>query len=239
MLLGIGALAAIAVGARAFRPAHSSVSSSAPVLQLPPPAPQPPAPPGIVLHSSSSPATVHGVPIDAARLDRIHQRDHPDWAITYEGKTYYIGYHYVILPDGTIQKGRPDLCPGAHARKHNDWIGICVIGAFSARNNPHWWPHVPTDAQVRSIVSLCEELMSKYHIPPSQVKRHRDVNGTYCPGGRFPYRDILAELELYAAVHPECQPVNPPAAPAPPSAPPARNPRGCLTSRSVPAPSRA
>jgi hypothetical protein len=170
------------------------------------PPPSYPDPPGIVLHDSSSPAVVHGVPINAATLARIHKRDHPNWATQFEGKTYYIAYHYVVLPDGTIEKGRPDHCPGTHARTHNDWLGICVIGAFSARNNPHWWPSVPTEAEVNSTIALCERLMSEYHIPPERVKRHRDLNDTYCPGGRFPYQRILAELEAYAATHPETRP---------------------------------
>src|SRR5438046_1047637 len=62
-----------------------------------------PDPPGIVLHSSMTPGMVHGIPIDAERLEQIHAEDHPQWATTFEGKVYHIGYHYVILPDGTVQ----------------------------------------------------------------------------------------------------------------------------------------
>jgi N-acetylmuramoyl-L-alanine amidase len=177
-----------------------------PMPTVPPASPYP-DPPGIVLHDSDSPAVVHGIPINAANLERIHKRDHPHWATTFEGKTYHIAYHYVILPDGKIEKGRPDHCVGAHARTHNDWLGICVVGAFSANNNPHWWPQTPTPAEVRSTVTLCEELMSKYHIPPERVKRHRDLNDTYCPGGRFPYFAILAQLQAYASTHPETRPL--------------------------------
>ena len=39
-----------------------------------------------------------------------------------------IGYHYVILEDGTVEAGRPIYWSGAHARGHNDKIGICLIG---------------------------------------------------------------------------------------------------------------
>jgi N-acetyl-anhydromuramyl-L-alanine amidase AmpD len=159
-------------------------------------------PPGIVLHNSDSPAKYHGVTVNAARLEAIHAEEHPDWATTCsDGKVYHIGYHYVILPDGTIEKGRPDTCLGTHARTYNDWIGICVIGAF--QTNRHWWPRKPTAAQVKSVITLCERLMSKYHIPPELVKRHRDINNTYCPGDRFPYFKILAVLKKYATTHPE------------------------------------
>ena len=158
-------------------------------------------PPGIVLHNSDSPASWHGVALNAARLEAIHAEEHPGWATVCDGKIYHIGYHYVILPSGKIEIGRPENCLGMHARMYNDWIGICVIGAFST--NRHWWPEHPTPAQVRSIVKLCEYLMSKYHIPPELVKRHRDINETYCPGDRFPYFKILAQLKAYAASHPE------------------------------------
>ena len=39
-----------------------------------------------------------------------------------------IGYHYVILEDGTVENGRPEFWSGAHAKGHNDAIGICFIG---------------------------------------------------------------------------------------------------------------
>ena len=39
-----------------------------------------------------------------------------------------IGYHYVILEDGTVENGRPEYWKGAHAKGHNKAIGICLIG---------------------------------------------------------------------------------------------------------------
>ena len=170
-----------------------------------------PDPPGIVLHASESPAIIGGKRMDAAMLERIHAQDHPGWAMVFEGKTYHIGYHYVILPDGTIQQGRPDHCIGAHTRKHNTWIGICVIGAFSSISNPHWKPSRPSRRQIRSTVALCERLMSRYHIPPDKIKRHRDIRMTWCPGSRFPYPRIMNALREYAAVHPDTHPVDAPA----------------------------
>jgi len=195
---------AAAVGVR-WRQAHRAALPKTPSGAQNPPveAPGYPDPPGIILHSSDSPASWHGIKINARRLEAIHAHDHPNWATTFEGKTYHIGYHYVIVPDGTIEKGRPDHCPGAHARRYNDWLGICVIGAFSKHNNPRWWPQRPTPKQVASIISLCERLMSEYHIPPENVKRHIDVNQTWCPGDRFPYEEILVSLRQYADAHPE------------------------------------
>ena len=40
-----------------------------------------------------------------------------------------IGYHYVILRNGVVEKGRPDFWKGAHAKIVNDRsLGICLIG---------------------------------------------------------------------------------------------------------------
>lgn len=170
-----------------------------------PAAPQSPfvTPVGIVLHDSDTPAKWHGVVCDEKYLDRLHAREHPGWATVYDGHVYHIGYHFVILPDGVVQDGRPIGCVGAHARTHNNWIGICLIGGFST--NRRWWPERPTAAQMRSLTRLCEQLMSRYHIPPEYVKRHRDLNDTWCPGDRFPYRRLMAGLDRYAASHPDTQ----------------------------------
>lgn len=184
---------------------HVPSGLKTPVTKGAPAGPQYPDPPGIVLHNSDSPAVYHGIPINAAALERIHAHDHPNWRTEWNGKIYYIGYHYVILPDGTIQQGRPDHCPGTHARKHNNYIGICLIGAFGHRRR--WWPSEPTPEQLKSVLSLCEKLMSKYHIPPEMVVRHRDVNQTDCPGERFPYGHIQTALKAYATLHPETRPL--------------------------------
>jgi N-acetyl-anhydromuramyl-L-alanine amidase AmpD len=136
---------------------------------------------------------------NADTLDRIAQKR--GFSVNFEGKTYHISYHYVILPDGTIETGRPEHCQGAHCPKYNNWLGICLIGDF--HDKTRWWPSKPTAAEKDSLVSLCESLMSRYHIRPENVRRHRDVRETWCPGNRFPYGEILAQLKEYSAQHPE------------------------------------
>lgn len=40
-----------------------------------------------------------------------------------------IGYHFVILENGTVEQGRPMYWKGAHCRNHNSHsLGICLIG---------------------------------------------------------------------------------------------------------------
>jgi hypothetical protein len=200
--LALGLLAFVGLSIYAVH-RHLLAAKRAPALP-PVSAPSYPDPPGIVLHDSDTPGRIGGNLFNAARLEEIHAHDHPDWAVKFEGKTYHIGYHYVILPDGTIEPGRPVRCPGAHTKMYNNWIGVCVVGGFSTHR--HWWPTTPTPKQMAAVTSLCEQLMSQYHIPPDRVKRHRDLRMTYCPGDRFPYTEILRSLRRYAATHPETQP---------------------------------
>jgi len=163
---------------------------------------------GIIFHHSATPRRVGKVRIDARRIDVMHQKK--GYRIEYEGKVYHIGYHYVILPDGTIQQGRPELCRGAHAHsvvrdkqriEYNDkYLGICLIGNFSWKKSRRLGPSVaPTRSQVEATICLIEKLIDKYNIPLENVLRHRDVNQTYCPGSRFPYGFIMGRLKAYVA----------------------------------------
>ena len=114
-----------------------------------------------------------------------------------------------ILPDGTVQKGRPDHCIGCHAPHFNTWLGICVVGNFDPSNHHHWKPSRPTARQLASLIALCERLMSEYHFGPDHVLRHRDTKQTWCPGRRFPYAAVIARLREYAATHPETRAPHP------------------------------
>src|SRR5580700_1568911 len=72
-----------------------------PQLVTVPTGPLYPDPPGILIHHSDTPAKLHGTTFNAATLDRIAKKR--GFAVTFEGKTYHISYHYIILQDGTIQ----------------------------------------------------------------------------------------------------------------------------------------
>ncbi|MDO8588339.1 MAG: peptidoglycan recognition family protein [Armatimonadota bacterium] len=155
-------------------------------------------PPGIIIHHSASPPRVGGRIIDAKALDRMHA--HRGFRMWYEGKIYHIGYHFVVLPDGKVQTGRPVGCRGAHTHGrsiYNRYIGICLVGNFSSTDNSHGQqgPLKPTRAQMNALTGLCGRLMDEYRIDPAHIKRHRDFNRTECPGDRFPYHRLIAELK--------------------------------------------
>ena len=89
-----------------------------------------------------------------------------------------IGYHYVILLDGTIQRGRPLKTQGAHVRGHNKYsIGICYIGGGVPGN----WQDTRTTQQKRSLLELIKKLKKAF--TSAVVRGHRDFRGVkkMCP----------------------------------------------------------
>lgn len=153
-----------------------------------------PRPREIILHHSASSATEGGRPVDATLIDRWHERR--GWGLQTPTGVVHIGYHYVILPDGEIQPGRPEWMTGAHARGHNNALGICLVGNFSSSANPEGGmkPSEPTPAQLDALHSLLCQLCRRYHLGADAVRRHRDVAQTACPGDRFPYEAVIARL---------------------------------------------
>ncbi len=77
-----------------------------------------------------------------------------------------VGYHYVILEDGTIQRGRPESKAGAHVKGFNARsIGICVIGnGNKADFNP---------TQYVALAIKLKELLEAY--PKADILGHRET----------------------------------------------------------------
>lgn len=112
----------------------------------------------IVIHCSDTP---NGRPHNAADIDRWHKERGWDG----------IGYHHVILLDGTVEPGRPLNTPGAHAYGYNrESIGICLIGRDEF-----------TEAQMRSLEGLVIAHKSNYR--QADVVGHYDLDdhGKTCP----------------------------------------------------------
>lgn len=159
------------------------------------PAPSPPLRPrplGIVIHHSASPAIVDGATVDVRLIDRWHAKR--GFGTAAAGRTLHVGYHYLILPDGRIQSGRPEFVHGAHAKQFNDRLGICLVGNFSSHANrrEHQQPSRPTARQQQALVWLVGALLDEYELPVTSVVRHRDTGAvTECPGDRLPFAAIL------------------------------------------------
>lgn len=141
-------------------------------------------PDGIVIHHSAVPQIIAN---DARGLDLIHKKK--GFGAFYRGQTYHIAYHFVILPNGVVETGRPEHLRGAHTSGYSSYLGICLIGDFSRTDNPsgEYALAQPTERQLLSLNNLIQALQAKYHIPSTRIFLHRElVHSTECPGDRFP-----------------------------------------------------
>lgn len=101
-----------------------------------------------------------------------------------------IGYHYVVLLDGTIKRGRIDEQVGAHCKGHNSRsIGIAYVGGCDKAMRPKDTRTVPQRA---SLARLLKELKTKY--PAASIIGHRDVAKTDCPA--FDVKKWINEIWL-------------------------------------------
>jgi Negative regulator of beta-lactamase expression len=118
----------------------------------------------IILHCS---ATKEGQFFTVSDIDRWHKQR--GW----KG----IGYHYVILQDGTVQIGRPESEIGAHTVGQNlHSIGICYIGGLDLTGGPK---DTRTAQQRIALKKLVSDLRKKY--PASSVHAHNEFADKACP----------------------------------------------------------
>lgn len=113
----------------------------------------------LVVHCSASP---QGRGDTASSIHKWHQER------GFDG----IGYHRVILEDGTIEHGRPDYWQGAHTRGYNEEsLGVCLIGEGGDA----------TFAQLYSLAGVVRQWLVEH--PSAEVLGHRDLySGKECPG---------------------------------------------------------
>ena len=113
----------------------------------------------IAVHCSFSP---QGRGDDAKTIDTWHKKR---WGTG-------IGYHYVVLEDGTIQKGRWVDYKGAHTKGHNKKsIGICRIGGMRKDGTAK---EDVTREQMRSLRVLTHLLIDMYDLKLSDIKGHNE-----------------------------------------------------------------
>jgi N-acetylmuramoyl-L-alanine amidase len=118
----------------------------------------------IILHCS---ATKEGKHFTAKDIDQWHRR-----------RGYRkIGYHYVILLDGTVEHGRGLEEVGAHTLHHNAHsIGICYIGGLDEEGNSC---DTRTPAQRIAMKKLIDNLLVQY--PNATVHCHNEFANKDCP----------------------------------------------------------
>ena len=99
-----------------------------------------------------------------------------------------IGYHFVVLLDGTVDKARPVKRQGAHVRgKNKGSIGICYIGGCDADMNPK---DTRNEAQKKSLEEIITYLMESYD--DATLHGHNEFSSKACPS--FNVQEIYKEL---------------------------------------------
>jgi hypothetical protein len=124
----------------------------------------------IIIHCS---ATKEGVPFSIDQIDASHKARKFSSYTDLQCKTRYIGYHFVIMLDGTVQICRPIDKIGCHASGHNARsIGICYIGGLDSKGKVK---DTRTPAQKASLISLIKDLKNRYPTI-DKVIGHRDTS---------------------------------------------------------------
>lgn len=97
-----------------------------------------------------------------------------------------IGYHFVILRDGTIEGGRPLERIGAHVKGHNrTTVGTCLVGPGRGLKNF-------TVAQLKSLYFLHYKALQP-QFGPLPLHGHREYANKDCPG--FDISELMAKWE--------------------------------------------
>lgn len=88
-----------------------------------------------------------------------------------------IGYHWVILLNGTIEPGRPELIAGAHTKGQNAHsIGVCYVGGVDQDMKPK---DTRTPAQKIAMQKLLFELTDRYK--GATIHGHNEFSSKACP----------------------------------------------------------
>lgn len=118
----------------------------------------------IIIHCTATPEGRH---VTVADIRRWHLRN--GWKD--------IGYHWVVLLDGTISPGRPETEVGAHCKGENaDSIGVAYVGGCDKNMKPK---DTRTVAQKAALERLCRELLLRY--PGAELRGHNEYCRKVCP----------------------------------------------------------
>jgi len=94
-----------------------------------------------------------------------------------------IGYHFVVLIDGSIETGRMINKCGAHTKGMNcKSIGVCYIGGVESERNDkgkYSANDTRTPEQIATMLELLRLLKKIY--PEAKIHGHRDFAAKACP----------------------------------------------------------
>lgn len=125
----------------------------------------------LILHCAATP---NGRSFDAEDIDLWHQARGFKRNTRYINEKYplkYIGYHKVILSDGSVENGRQTVEIGAHCKGYNaNSLGVCLVG---------------TDHFTLEQWKTLKDIIVAYRkqLPPFLIHGHNEFNShKTCPG---------------------------------------------------------
>ncbi len=128
---------------------------------------------------------LHHIAHKTADIQAVHNYHRTRTYTNSSGKTGYwsgIGYNYFITFDGIIYEAR-GLNVGAHTLNYNNHsIGIGFQGDFQQQSMP--------DAQLNAGAALCKKLLQDHSLTEKDIKRHKDLSATACPGKNFRFTEL-------------------------------------------------
>jgi hypothetical protein len=95
-----------------------------------------------------------------------------------------LAYHFMIDAEGNVYEGRPITAVGDTGTDYDPTghLLICCEGNFDEQDIP--------DAQYEALVAMVAWGSLRYGVEPSDVRGHRDLAATSCPGN-----DLYRRLE--------------------------------------------
>lgn len=118
----------------------------------------------IILHCTATPINMT---VTVKDVDRWHKE------MGWDG----VGYHFLILQDGTLQIGRNLNIAGAHCKGHNKTsIGIAYVGGIDAMGNSADTRTKQQRATMRTLINVLKKIY-----PGIKVTTHNKYANKDCP----------------------------------------------------------
>ena len=124
----------------------------------------------IILHCTATPA---GREITIEEVDRWHR----------ERGFRCVGYHFLVLLDGSVQTGRQLSEVGAHCRNHNlRSVGIAYVGGLNDKGKPADTRTKEQRKVLRALVEYVQDIVYRQQgTMPRVVTHHMLDKSKACP----------------------------------------------------------
>ncbi|QKX04882.1 N-acetylmuramoyl-L-alanine amidase [Aquimarina sp. TRL1] len=131
-------------------------------------------------------ATIEGEYYDINDVDKMHKKR----------GFRCVGYHKLILLDGSVQNGRPLHQIGAHVKgKNEDTIGVAYVGGLDQNGSPK---DTRTSAQKKSLKTELKKLKNQFR--NAKIKGHRDLSPDRNGNGKIERFEWLKACPCFDAI---------------------------------------